>query len=104
MELFECLIAILSGLAVTIPLVIKLVEYVKLAIQERNWSKLLNIVIGYMEVAETKFETGAERKEWVLSMVAESADIIDYNIDMELVGQMIDRLCDMSNVINPPEK
>lgn len=56
----------------------------------------------YMETAEEKFATGAEKKEWVLAMVKASADTVDYDIDLAVIGDMIDKLCDMSNVINPP--
>ncbi len=65
---------------------------------------MLDMVMKYMETAEEKFETGAEKKEWVLAMVKASADTINYDIDLTVIGEMIDRLCDMSNVINPPAK
>ena len=101
-EYLRLILSIISGIAATIPLVIKLIEYVQKATKEKNWNRLLNLVIGYMEVAESKFKTGAEKKEWVLAMVKASADTINYDIDMEIVSQLIDDLCDMSNVINPP--
>lgn len=102
MELVKLLVSVLSGLAAAIPLVIKLIEYVQKAIKEKNWNQVLNMVMKYMETAEEKFETGAEKKEWVLAMVKASADTINYDIDLTVIGEMIDRLCDMSNVINPP--
>lgn len=104
MEWLNHVLSILSGLAVTIPLVIKLVEYVQKAIKEKNWSKVLDMVMAYMQVAETKFKSGPERKEWVLAMVKASADTVDYDIDYDVVGQLIDDLCKMSNVINSPAK
>lgn len=102
MELVKLLVSVLSGLAAAIPLVIKLIEYVQKAIKEKNWNQVLNMVMKYMETAEEKFETGAEKKEWVLAMVKASADTVNYDIDLTVIGEMIDRLCDMSNVINPP--
>jgi hypothetical protein len=39
MEWLEIIISILSGLLVTIPLVVKLVEYIKKAVQEKNWGQ-----------------------------------------------------------------
>lgn len=102
MELVKLLVSVLSGLAAAIPLVVKLIEYVQKAIKEKNWNQVLNMVMKYMETAEEKFETGAEKKEWVLAMVKASADTINYDIDLTVIGEMIDRLCDMSNVINPP--
>lgn len=102
MEWYTLLISILSGLAVTIPLVVKLVEYVKKAIQEKNWNKLLALVMRLMTEAEEKFDNGADRKEWVLGMVGASADIVDYEIDLEQVGELIDSLCAMSKKVNAP--
>lgn len=102
MEWMELTASIVAGLAAAIPLVIKLIEYVQKATKEKNWSKMLDMVIGYMEVAEAKFKTGAEKKEWVLAMVKASADTVNYDIDLEVISKMIDDLCDMSNVINPP--
>ncbi len=104
MEWYEIIVSILSGLAVTIPLVIKLVEYVKKAVQEKNWNKLLALVMKLMAEAEEKFDNGADRKEWVLGMVEASADIVDYKIDLEQVGELIDSLCAMSKKVNAPDK
>ncbi len=102
MEWVRYVVAILSGLAAAIPLVIKLVEYVKKAVRERNWGSLLTLVLELMTEAETKFSTGTERKEWVLMMVRASADTINYDIDLDAIGAMIDALCDMSQTVNAP--
>ena len=104
MEWMKLLIAILSGLITAIPLVVKLVEYVQKAIKEKNWNELLRMVMNYMETAESKFDNGADRKEWVLAMVKASADTVNYDIDMNAVSDLIDRLCNMSKTVNAPEK
>lgn len=104
MDYVNIIVSILTGLAACIPLVIKLCEYVQKAVKEKNWQKLLELVMKWMEQAETKFEDGAEKKEWVLTMVKASSEAINYNIDMTEVGKLIDALCDMSNVVNPPVK
>jgi len=93
-------IAVLSGLAAAIPLVVKLVEYVQKAVKEKNWNKLIELVLRLMEEAEEKFDDGATRKEWVLAMVQASADSINYDIDIESLDTLIDNLCDMSKVVN----
>ena len=81
MDWLEYVLSILPGLAASlvaiITLTVKLIEYVQKAIKEKNWGEVLKLVMGYMEAAEEKFETGAESK-------------------------LIDDLCDMSNVVNPP--
>ncbi len=102
-EWVNVIVSILSGLAVTIPLVCKLVEYVKKAIEEKNWGQLVTLIMGYMEEAEKKFATGAEKKEWVMGMVESTAATINYPIDMEVVSALIDQLCSMSKVVNGKE-
>lgn len=99
-EWVELIVAVLSGLAAAIPLAIQLVKYVKQAVKERNWSVVLKKVIKLMETAETKFDDGAERKEWVIAMLKASADGINYDIDYDAIAEMIDRLCDMSKIVN----
>ena len=98
----EYALQIVSGLVVLIPLVLELVKYVKKAAKEKNWNKLLSLTMDLMKEAETMFEDGASKKKWVLAMVKASADSINYDIDIEEVGKMIDNLCAMSKVVNPP--
>lgn len=102
MEWHEILISVLTGLAAAIPLVIKLVKYVRKAVQEKNWNNLLNLVMNLMAEAETMFDNGADRKAWVLSMVEASAKTINYDVDLEQVAQLIDSLCAMSKKVNYP--
>lgn len=96
-------VSLLAGLAATIPLVIKLVEYVRKAIMEKNWPQVVKLVMTYMERAETMFDTGADRKEWVMAMVKASADSINYEVDMDAVSDLIEALCDMSKIVNVEE-
>ena len=100
MEWVEICASIAVGLATAIPLVVKLVEYVQKAVKEKNWNAVLTLVMNYMSIAEEKFDNGAERKEWVLAMVAESAKTINYDIDLEVISTLVDNLCNMSKVVN----
>lgn len=96
----ELIIQILIGLSVLIPLVIKLVEYVKKAVKEKNWNIILGIVMNYMAIAEEKFSDNADRKEWVLAMVAESAKTVNYDLDIQVIDKLIDDLCAMAKKVN----
>ena len=60
------IVAILSGLVTAIPLVIQLIKYVKAAIQERKWTKVMELVLNLMTEAERNYATGAERKEYLI--------------------------------------
>lgn len=102
-QIISLIVALLTGLATCIPLAIKLVQYVQKAAQEKNWAALLGLVVSLMEEAETKFNDGATRKEWVMAMVQTSAEYINYPIDTEALSELIDSLCDMTKVINYKE-
>lgn len=94
---------IMSGLVVLIPLMVKLIEYVKTATKEKNWNELMRLTIEYMKTAEEKFSDGATRKEWVLGMIRTSAASINYDLDdaaLAKISDLIDSICDASKVIN----
>ena len=50
-QIINVIVAVLAGLATCIPLVVKLVQYVKKATQEKNWGGLLDLVMKLMEQA-----------------------------------------------------
>lgn len=101
-EIVNIIVAILTGLAACIPLAVKLIQWVQKATKEKNWAALLGLVVDLMEEAEIKFSDGATRKEWVMAMVQTSAEYINYEMDTEALSQLIDALCDMTKVVNPP--
>ena len=99
----QLITAILAGLATAIPLVMKLVDTVKKATKEKNWNLLLKMAMNYMTEAEKNITSGAERKEWVLSMVKASAVNINYDLteeDIQKLSDLIDAICDASKIIN----
>lgn len=102
-EWVEIIVSILSGLAVTIPLVVKLVQYVQLVVKEKNWQKLLELITHFMQEAEQKFATGAEKKDYVMLAIKASAGAVNYDIDLEVVSKLIDDLTSMSKVVNAPK-
>ena len=102
MNWVEIIVSVLTGLAAAIPLVLELVKYIKKSIQEKNWGEVLNLVMKLMQEAETKFDDSKDRKEWCLMMIKASADTINYPINLEQIGALIDSLCAMSKVVNAP--
>lgn len=94
------IVSILAGLATAIPLLVELIKYIKTAVKEKNWSKVVTMVLDLMKVAESKFDQGADKKEWVLAMMKASADTINFDLNMDEVAVLIDSLCDMSKVVN----
>ena len=102
-QIINVIVAVLAGLATCIPLVVKLVQYVKKATQEKNWGGLLDLVMRLMEQAEKKFADGATRKEWVMAMVQTSAEYINYPVDIQALSDLIDNLCNLTKKVNSPE-
>ena len=100
MDILELILEIITGLIIVIPLVVKLVEYVKKSAMEKNWNNLIRLVMSLMTTAESKFDNGADRKEWVIAMVQASADTINYPIDEKELGDLIDNLCALTKKVN----
>ena len=99
-QIVSLVVALLAGLATCIPLVLKLVQYVKKATQEKNWAGLLDLVMKLMEQAEKKFADGATRKEWVMAMVQTSAEYVQYPMDVTALSDMIDQLTNLTKNVN----
>ena len=107
MEYLELVISILSGIAVCIPLVIKLVSTVKEVVKEKNWNELVSMAFDYMGQAEELFDTGAQRKEWVMAMIKTSAETINYTLDevaLAKISKMIDDTCTLAKELVKPKK
>jgi len=98
----EIIVFIIAGISTAIPLIIKLTKYIKIAVREKNWANMLRLVIKLMEEAEDLFESGADKKIWVLKELESLSDTIDYDIDIDAVSAMIDALCAMSKIVNAP--
>lgn len=94
------IIAILSGLVTTIPLVVQLVKYVQAAVQEKQWSKVLGLVLNLMTEAERAYTTGTERKQFVMNSIESIKDTLNYQVDMDQISKVIDDIIAASRVIN----
>lgn len=100
MEILDTIIAIITGLTTCIPLVITLIKYIQAATKEKNWSQLMQIVTNLMAEAEHKFDNGKDRKEWVIISLKAMSNTLNYDIDWNVVDDMIEGLVKMSSVVN----
>lgn len=96
----QAIISILSGIAVVVPLVIKLVQFIQANVKEKNWNQMLKLVMNLMAEAEEKFEKGADKKEWVLGELQAMSGTLNYDIEWDVVSEMIDKICDVSKELN----
>lgn len=96
----QLVIQVLSGIAILVPLMVKLVKVIQAAAKEKNWSQVLKLVMNLMEEAEQKYEDGATRKEWVISELGALSKTLNYDIDWDVISDMIDKICAASKKIN----
>lgn len=104
-DLIQLVILICSVAAIMIPFMVKLYHTTEDLVREKNWPRLVSATVEYMEQAEELLEYGADRKEWVIAMVRVTADQINYELtdaDIKNLEDLIDELCDMSKIVNPP--
>ena len=94
------IVSVLAGLVTCIPLVVQLVKFVQAAAKEKNWSKVMQLVLTLMTEAEKNYATGAERKEYVMDSIASIKDVLDYEVDMDVISQMVDEIVKASKTIN----
>ena len=103
LEWIKIAIAILSGLAAAIPLVVKLVQVLKNWTKEKNWAKIVEMVLALMAEAEELFSEGEAKKAWVMERIRIAAQKVDYNYDAiaeQKISEMIDAICEAAKVIN----
>ena len=103
MSWVDIVVSIMSGLAVCIPLVVKLVNVVSTSVKEKNWSQIVAIVLDLMKEAETRFSDGATKKAYVMASVESAAKSINYNYDevaKQKVSDMIDAICATAKIVN----
>lgn len=98
------IVSILSGLAVCIPVVVKLVQYIKENAKEKNWSSLMQLVLQLMTEAEKIYSTGAERKEYVMVTIKAMENTLNYDINEAVLSTMIDSIITATKKINVEKK
>lgn len=105
MEVWTTIILpIISGLVAAIPLVIKLVDMSQKVVKEKNWTAAMELVLKLMTEAEDNYKTGAERKEYVLDSVKALQSSLNYEVDLDAIGAMIDSIAKASKKINTNKK
>lgn len=100
----QIIVPIITGLGAAIPLVIKLIDSTKQIIKEKNWTAVMQMVLKLMAEAEENFKTGAEKKEYVLDSVKALQASLNYDVDLNAIGAMIDSIAKASKQINVGRK
>lgn len=96
----EIIVALLTGLAACLPLVIKLIQVIKDSVKEKNWAPMMQLVLRLMAEAEENYSTGAEKKAYVLDSIMALESTLNYDIDMDVVNDMVDAIIAITKKIN----
>ena len=96
----EIIISILTGLVAAIPLVIKLVDVVQKAAKEKNWKAVVQLVLKLMTEAEQVYTDGADKKAYVMSSIKAMESTLQYDIDEDAIGNLIDAVVAATKKIN----
>lgn len=99
-QTLQIIVQILTSLVTLVPMVYALIKYVIIATKEKNWNKLLSLILKLCAEAEEQFSEGADKKQWVMSMVKSSLNTINYEIDDETLSALIDSLIELTNKVN----
>ena len=91
---------IISGLVACVPLVIKLIDYVKKVSKEKNWGAVVQLTLKLMAEAEQLYSNGAEKKEYVMSAIKGMESTLQYDIDEKAIGELIDSIVLATKKIN----
>jgi uncharacterized membrane protein len=96
----EIIVALLTGLVACVPLVIKLVDVIQKAHKEKNWKAVVQLVLALMKEAEQNYTNGADKKQYVMSSIKAMEKSLQYDIDEEAIGELIDAVVDATKRIN----
>ena len=94
------ILPIISGLVACIPLVIKLIDYVKKVVKEKNWAAVVQIVLKLMAEAEQIYSNGNEKKDYVMASIKAMEGTLQYDIDEKAIGELIDSVILATKKIN----
>ena len=94
------ILPIITGLVAAIPLVIKLVEYIQKAVKEKNWGAVVQLVLKFMAEAEQLYADGAEKKAYVIAAIKGMESTLQYDIDENAIGELIDGVVLATKKIN----
>ena len=101
MEIWTTIILpIISGILACIPLVIKIVDVSKKMVKEKNWKAVVQLVLNFMKEAEQLYADGAEKKAYVLASIKAMESTLEYDIDEQAIGELIDAIVAATKKIN----
>lgn len=101
-DILLCVIAICTGLIITIPLVKKFYCVMKENAQNKNWYAFLSLILQDMQAVQQNIQDGKDRKEAVMEIIDINANAVNYPLtdeEKQKLSDMIDALVEMANIV-----
>jgi translation initiation factor 2B subunit (eIF-2B alpha/beta/delta family) len=102
-DMMNLIIQGLTALATIIPVIYATISLFRKYIKEKNWAKVMTLVMEYCQEAEKLLSDGAQKKQWVMNALIASGKMTGYDLNDEAMAQisdLIDKLIDASRNIN----
>ena len=100
MRALDTVICILSGAAVCLPLMIRLLRFASDSVRQKSWQGVVSLAAELMAQAEQEIACGSDRREWVINMTLAAAGKLGCEIGRDELGKIIDELCAMAKRVN----
>ena len=104
MDKLELLMQIAVSLAAIIPLIVALIKFVVKSVKEKNWLQMVNLALKLIAEAGSMFQTGADKKSYVMQMVKAAAKELNYEIDENALSNLIDSIIGITKTVNVDHK
>lgn len=99
-DIVRIVLDVLAGLAILIPVAYGIFNGIKKLFKDKDYKKLLANALELIVTAEQKYESGADKKKFVLDMLKEVATKAKIKYDEESLSSTIDDIIALSKKIN----
>lgn len=99
----DLLIANSAAIVAILGLLFTTIEYVTKAFKEKNWARLVELVLTDMTNAEKLLISGEDKKAYCMERLKDHAKKVGYALDDESVNKisdLIDKVCSASRKLN----
>lgn len=101
-DLLTFFVANSAAIVAILGLLFTSIEYISKTFKEKNFSKLVSLVLTDMTAAETLFTKGSDKKKWCLDRLQDHAREVGYPLDDEAItkiSNLVDEICKTSKEI-----
>lgn len=99
-DILSLISIIIIGVGVCFAFVVQFIKRFTIAIKEKDFGKIMELILDLIPEAEERFSTGAERKEYVMSNIKSISATLGYKVDEDRISEMIDAVITLTKKVN----